>query len=58
MFPHYTSDPAIAGAPGAEISDSTPDVEAFVQKFARREEDTGERDDLDDLIDALDKLDG
>jgi len=35
MFPHYTTDPAIAGAPGMKISDTTPDIEAFVEEFAK-----------------------
>ena len=35
MFPHYTSDPAIAGAPGATISGAPVDVEAFFQDADR-----------------------
>lgn len=68
MFPHYADDPAIAGAPGADISGGPVDVEAFFRatgKGTPREGepcsecacDCEERDDLDDLIDELDKLD-
>ena len=31
MFPHYDADPAIAGAPGAEIVGEQIDVEAFMR---------------------------
>ncbi|MDP6438427.1 MAG: hypothetical protein QGH74_02225 [Candidatus Brocadiia bacterium] len=37
MFPHYADDPAIAGAPGADISGGTVDVEAFFRAAGKGE---------------------
>lgn len=60
MFPHYAADPAIAGAPGTELTGGEDDVAAFLnptEAEKERDECAEEHDDLDDLIDALDKLD-
>ena len=66
MFPHY-DDPAIAGAPGAEIARNPKAIQAVLERARHKraeavrvvadQSDGRERDDLDDLIDALEDLD-
>lgn len=63
LFPHYAGDPAIAGAPGAEMAGGDAAIAAFLdpaqaqKERAERSDEGDDLDDLDDLIDALDKLD-
>ena len=66
MFPHC-DDPAIAGAPGAEIARNPKAIQAVLERARHKraeavrvvadQSDGRERDDLDDLIDALEDLD-
>jgi len=66
MFPHY-DDPAIAGAPGAEIARNPKAIQAVIERARHKRaealhtlpgrSDNRQRDDLDDLIDALEDLD-
>jgi len=66
IFPHC-DDPAIAGAPGAEIARNPKAIQAVLERVRRKraealnaapgEGDSRKRDDLDDLIDALEDLD-
>lgn len=66
VFPHC-DDPAIAGAPGAEISRNPNAIQAVLERARHKQaealgsapglSDSRQRDDLDDLIDALEDLD-
>ena len=66
MFPHH-DDPAIAGAPGAEIARNPKAIQAVLERARHKraeavrvfagQSDDRQKDDLDDLIDALEDLD-